>query len=82
MSPTPARPSPIAATDSNYGWDADNTANMRIRGSTGSPDFRYDSMALMQKDGVSRKWEIAVPNGMYEIRLVAGDPSFTTRITS
>jgi hypothetical protein len=29
----------------------------------------------MQKDGANRRWEIAVPNGIYEVRIVAGDPS-------
>jgi uncharacterized delta-60 repeat protein len=56
----------------SYGWENDNTGSMRIRGSTGSPDFRYDSLALLQS-----AWEIAVPNGRYEVRLVAGDPNFT-----
>lgn len=60
-----------------YGWDADNTANMRIRNNVGSPDFRYDSLALLQKNGANRSWEISVPAGLYEVHLVAGDPNFT-----
>ncbi len=66
----------------SYGWDADNTANMRIRNNTGSPDFRYDSLALLQKNGADRKWEVAVPPGLYEVHLVAGDPSFTDSVYS
>jgi uncharacterized delta-60 repeat protein len=62
-----------------YGWDADNTANARIRNNAGSPDPRYDTLIKMQ-DGVDRKWEIAVPNGMYTVRIVAGDPSFTDSV--
>jgi uncharacterized delta-60 repeat protein len=58
-----------------FGWDADNTANARIRNNKESPDFRYDSLNHMQKNGADRKWEIAVPNGTYMVRLVAGDPS-------
>jgi hypothetical protein len=27
---------------------------------------------------VGGKWEIALPNGVYDVRLVAGDPSFTS----
>jgi uncharacterized delta-60 repeat protein len=64
----------------SYGWDADNTASVRNRGNAGSPDFRFDSLALMQKDGANRTWEIAVPNGMYQVHLVAGDPSFTDSV--
>ncbi len=62
-----------------FGWDADNTANARIRNNAGSPDSRYDTLIKMQ-DGVDRKWEIALPNGVYEVHLVAGDPSFTDSV--
>jgi hypothetical protein len=31
----------------------------------------------MQKNGANRKWEVAVPNGLYIVRLVAGDPKDT-----
>ncbi len=60
-----------------YGWDADNTANARSRNKSASPDSRYDTFNHMQKNGADRKWEIAVPNGLYIVRLVAGDPSAT-----
>ncbi|MGH7176736.1 MAG: hypothetical protein ACREJC_05090, partial [Tepidisphaeraceae bacterium] len=63
-----------------YGWDADNTANTRIRNNPRSPDFRYDSLARMQSGGVNRTWEIAVPNGLYQVRVVAGDPDFLDSI--
>jgi uncharacterized delta-60 repeat protein len=63
-----------------YGWDADNTANARSRGNTGSPDFRFDSLNHMQKNGADRTWEIAVPNGLYQVRLVADDPSNTDAV--
>jgi hypothetical protein len=58
-----------------YGWDADNTANARVRGATNSPNFLYDSLNHMQRNGANRKWEIAVPNGTYTVHLVMGDPS-------
>ncbi|MGH7177793.1 MAG: hypothetical protein ACREJC_10465, partial [Tepidisphaeraceae bacterium] len=64
----------------SYGWDADNTANTRVRNNIQSPDFRYDSLAKMQDGGTSRTWEIAIPNGLYQVRLVAGDPDFTDSI--
>jgi hypothetical protein len=34
----------------------------------------------MQEAGVNRTWEIAIPNGLYEVRVVAGDPNFTDSI--
>jgi uncharacterized delta-60 repeat protein len=64
----------------SYGWDADNTATARIRNNVRSPDFRYDSLIKMQEAGVNRTWEIAIPNGLYEVRVVAGDPNFTDSI--
>jgi uncharacterized delta-60 repeat protein len=62
-----------------YGWDADNTANARTRNNPLSPDARFDSLVKMQ-DGVNRKWEIALPNGMYSVQLDAGDPDFTDSV--
>jgi hypothetical protein len=63
-----------------YGWDADNTANARNRGNNRSPDPRYDSFNHMQKNGANRKWEIAVPNGLYQVTIVAGDPNATDSV--
>jgi uncharacterized delta-60 repeat protein len=63
-----------------YGWDADNRANARIQANATSPDFRYDSYNHMQKSGADRKWEIALPNGFYTVRLVAGDASHTNSV--
>ena len=60
-----------------FGWDADNTANARVHNNAGSPDFRYDTYNHLQKNGADRKWELAVPNGIYDVRLVAGDPTAT-----
>ncbi|HMO26369.1 MAG TPA: Calx-beta domain-containing protein, partial [Tepidisphaeraceae bacterium] len=56
-----------------YGWSADNTADVRDR-AAGTGDRRYDTFNHMQKSG-NRFWEIAVPNGNYTVRVVAGDPS-------
>jgi hypothetical protein len=63
-----------------YGWDADNTANARFRRNSASPDPRYDSLNHMQKNGANRFWEVALPNGKYMVRLVAGDPSNTDSV--
>lgn len=60
----------------SYGWNGDNTANTRDRNAPNSPDQRYDTLIHLQKDGGNFSWELAVPNGVYHVRLVAGDPSF------
>jgi hypothetical protein len=58
-----------------YGWNGDNTANTRNRDLPLSPDERYDTLNHMQKNG-SYRWEIAVPNGIYRVRIVAGDAGY------
>jgi parallel beta-helix repeat protein len=57
----------------SYGWNLDNRANARDRNSTRSPDERYDSFNHMQKNNGNFQWEIAVPNGTYQVQVVAGD---------
>jgi hypothetical protein len=60
-----------------FGWTRDNRSLARDRNSALSPDQRYDTMTHLQKpenpDGV---WEIAVPNGQYVVRAVAGDAAY------
>lgn len=58
-----------------YGWNTLNTANTRDRNSASSPDERYDTLNHMQNGGTF-SWEIAVANGTYTVRVVAGDPSY------
>ena len=60
----------------SYGWDVDNTANARRRSSTNYFDVRYDTLNQMQKPGGGTTWEIAIPNGTYQVRMVSGDPDF------
>jgi hypothetical protein len=58
-----------------YGWNADNAAQTRDRNLSNSPDQRYDTLTHLQKSGnPNAVWEIAVPNGTYTVRAVAGDP--------
>lgn len=59
----------------HYGWNADNSDGARDRNSPRSPDQRYDTLLHMQRGG-TYTWEIAVPNGTYTVRLVAGDPDY------
>jgi hypothetical protein len=69
----------------SYGWSVDNTSNMFDRNSSRSPDQRYDTLCRMQQTGDSTRWEIAVPNGTYDVYIVAGDPqnqSGTFRISA
>ena len=56
-----------------YGWNADNSGYTRDRDASNSPDQRYDTLNHTQRLGDLR-WEIAVPNGSYQVHLVAGDP--------
>src|SRR4029079_570715 len=60
-----------------YGWNIRNTTNIFQRNSAASPDFRYDTVALMQPAGVSW-WQMIVPNGTYSVHIVAGDPASTS----
>jgi hypothetical protein len=61
----------------SYGWNIDNTAQMRDRNSSVSPDQRYDTLAYMQRPANPEAvWEIAVPNGTYVVHAVAGDASY------
>ena len=57
----------------SYGWNATNN-NAVDRNSKKSPDQRYDTFMQTQKGG-NFTWEIAVPNGTYNVRPVAGDPA-------
>jgi hypothetical protein len=60
----------------SYGWNA--AVPVYERNARQSPDQRYDTLAMMQhfsnRDAV---WELAVPNGSYRVRVVAGDPTST-----
>ncbi|MES2476564.1 MAG: Ig-like domain-containing protein [Verrucomicrobiota bacterium] len=64
----------------NYGWNRDSAEDARDRESLNAPDQRYDTFIHLQKahgDGSTTSfWEIEVPNGSYQVRLVAGDADF------
>lgn len=66
----------LRANGYTYGWSADVRAESRDRNSSRSPSQSYDTLIHMQRTGTARKWEIAVPNARYKVRLVAGDPSY------
>lgn len=64
----------------SYGWDVDNRVTTRARNDARSADSRYDTLAHLQKPGGARTWEMAVPNGRYTVRVVAGDAGYTDGI--
>ena len=59
-----------------YGWDRDIQGDARNRGSGNAIDERYDTLIHLQK-GANAIWEIELPNGVYELFLVWGDPDYT-----
>jgi len=60
----------------SYGWNANNASTARDRNAANSPDQRYDTLQHMQKpENANARWELAVPNGTYSVRIVAGDAS-------
>lgn len=61
----------------SYGWNIDLSATTRDRNAAASADQLHDTLVHLQKAGTENAtWEIAVPNGTYQVRLIAGDPSF------
>ena len=60
----------------SYGWSTDLSADTRVRHSKLSPDEPHDTLIAFQTPTVAT-WQIAVPNGTYNIDIVSGDPSFT-----
>jgi hypothetical protein len=59
----------------SYGWDRDVTADGRQRNAANSPDLRYDTFMHLIKAVPPAIWEIEIPNGYYEVHIVAGDAS-------
>ena len=60
-----------------YGWNIDLQSASRDRNV--SPDQRNDTLNHMQRFG-NGVWEIAVPNGTYNVTLVAGDTNYTDSV--
>ena len=66
----------------NYGWNQDlqDSAIDRNHVNSGN-DQRYDTFNNLQKT-VNAKWEIELPNGIYELFMVCGDPGYTDQINN
>jgi len=62
-----------------YGWNQSATSFSRDRNAKNSPDQQHDTFIHTQLYG-NRTWEIAEPNGNYQVHLVAGDPSYTDSV--
>lgn len=60
-----------------YGWAADNAANARDRNAAASPDQAYDTLTHLQRGAnTDARWELAIANGTYAVRVVAGDAAY------
>ena len=58
----------------SYGWLTNNVNATIDNNSKLSPDQRYDTLIQMQRrTNPNATWEVAVPNGSYSVRVVAGD---------
>lgn len=57
-----------------YGWNGDARGIMRDRNKTS--DQRLDTVAQIQQSGALYRWELAVPNGQYEVTITAGDSKY------
>ena len=65
----------------SYGWNADISNTARDRNSPRSPDQRFDTFVQTQRPvNPDAVWELAVPDGTYRVRVVAGDPIATTGV--
>lgn len=62
----------------SYGWNAATNEN---RDRNAHADQRYDTLNHMQKpSNPNAVWEIAVPNGMYRVEILCGDPSYSDQV--
>jgi regulation of enolase protein 1 (concanavalin A-like superfamily) len=64
----------------SYGWSTDMTGNARDRDM--NPDQRYDTNNSLRLWSGSGTWEIALPNGDYDVYIVGGDPGYMDQTES
>src|SRR5687768_14949154 len=55
-----------------YGWSVAAGSGARDRNDSRSPDQRHDTLNHFR---AGYAWNLAVPNGTYSVKLVAGDPT-------
>ena len=63
-------------TSLTYGWSVSHTGNARKRGV--NADARLDTLNQFH---AGAKWEVAVPNGTYNVLVSIGDPSYASTFT-
>lgn len=61
--------------DYSYGWDSKVTDQVD---SGEGPDYRYSTYAPMQSGSTNRIWSIGLAPGTYKVRVVSGNPNFTS----
>lgn len=64
----------------SYGWTADKTGIARDRDR--HPDQRYDTNNSLVLWSGTGSWEIALPNGTYDVYIVGGDPGYKDQTNS
>lgn len=62
----------------SYGWNVANPET-RERNSGAAPDQAHDTLNHLQK-AAGLRWELALPSGWYEVRIVRGDPAYTDQV--
>jgi hypothetical protein len=63
------------------GTPTDNSAQARDRDVAISPDLLHDDLIHLQKPANPHAaWQIAVPNGTYEVHILTGDPTATDSV--
>jgi hypothetical protein len=67
----------------SYGWSANKAGSSRDRDSDNAPDQRYDTNNQLDhwSTGVAY-WEIELPNAIYDVYIVGGDPSYLDQTNS
>ena len=74
FAPDSGLPYGVRSSGQTYGWNRDIRADTRDRNNTASIDQAHDTLIHMQK-AAAATWDIAVPNGTYEVTVVCGDAS-------
>jgi hypothetical protein len=64
----------------SYGWNQDLSRQTRLRTGRAALGVADASLVHLQKQSTPAVWEMAVPNGTYQVTLTAGDPSFTDSV--
>lgn len=65
----------------SYGWINGENSTARDRNAASSPDQLHDTLIHLQK-AAGQAWEIAVPAGRYQVRLLCGDPSYIDQVNT